>query len=96
MGLQRVGLLCGTLGLAVVLLTAVLFGPAAGGTEVHCPDHEPSYALEGVDLDSLTVSYTDGCNTFSLQPLITGGVGLIGIGVLLGLLGVGRATVNAP
>jgi len=96
MGLQRVGVLCVTLGLAVVMLTAVLFGPAAGGTDVGCPDHDPSYALAGVDVGSLAVSYTDGCNTFVLQPLITGGVGLIGIGVLLGLLGVGRATVNAP
>ena len=96
MGLQRVGLLCGTLGLAVVLLTAVLFGPAAGGTDVACPDHEPRYALEGVDTDSLTVSYTDGCNSFSLQPLITGGVGLTALGVAIGLVGVGRATVNTP
>ena len=96
MGLQRVCLLCGTLGLAMVVLTAVLFGPAAGSTDAACPDHEPSYALEGIDVDSLTVSYTDGCNEFTLQPLITGGIGLIGIGVLLGLLGVGRATVNAP
>ena len=96
MGLQRVGLLCATLGLAVVLLTAIILGPAAGGTDIGCPDHEPSYALSGVDTDSLTVSYTDGCNTFTLQPLITGGVGLLAVGVLLGLLGVGRGTVNAP
>jgi len=95
MGLKRVGLLCATLGLAVVLLTAVLFGPAAGGTDVRCPDHEPSYALSGVDADSLTVSYTDGCNEFTLQPLITGGVGLTGLGALLGLLGIGRASVNS-
>ena len=94
MGLQRVGLLCGTLGLAVVLLTAVVVGPAAGGTDVGCPDHEPSYALAGVDVDSLTVSYTDGCNTFALQPLITGGVGLTALGGIIGLVGVGRATVN--
>ncbi|ERH06366.1 MAG: hypothetical protein J07HN4v3_01980 [Halonotius sp. J07HN4] len=94
MGLQRVGLLCGTLGLTVVLLTAIVLGPAAGGTEVHCPDHEPSYGLAGVDVGSLSVSYTDGCNTFALQPLITGGVGLTGLGVVFGLFGVGRASVN--
>jgi len=94
MGLQRVGLLCATLGLAVVLLTAIILGPAAGGTDAACFDHEPRYALEGVDSDSLTVSYTDGCNDFTLQPLITGGVGLTGLGALVGLLGVGQASVN--
>ena len=92
MGLQRVGLLCATLGLAVVLLTAIILGPAAGGTDAACFDHDPSYALERVD--SLTVSYTDGCNDFTLQPLITGGVGLTGVGALVGLLGIGRARVN--
>lgn len=94
MGRQRVGVLCATLGLAVVMLTAVLFGPAAGGTDAACFDHEPRYALEGVDIGSLTVSYTDGCNDFTLQPLITGGVGLTGLGALIGLLGFGRASVN--
>ena len=96
MGLQRVGLLCGTLGLAVVLLTAIIVGPAAGGTDVGCPDHEPRYALSSVDVGSFSVSYTDGCNTFALQPLITAGVGLTALGVSIGLVGVGRATVNAP
>jgi len=94
MGLQRVGVLCVTLGLAVVLLTAVLFGPAAGGTDAACVDHEPRYALDSVDVGTLSVSYTDGCNDFTLQPLITGGVGLTGLGALLGLLGAGRASVN--
>jgi len=94
MGLQRVGLLCATLGLAVVLLTAIILGPAAGGTDAACFDHEPRYTLEGVDSDSLTVSYTDGCNDFTLQPLITGGVGLTGLGALVGLLGIGQASVN--
>ena len=94
MGLQRVGLLCATLGLAVVVLAAIILGPAAGGTEVYCPNHDPSYALAGVDVGSLSVSYTDGCNTFALQPIITDGVGLTGLGVLFGLFGVGRAGVN--
>ena len=94
MGLQRVGVLCVALGLAVAVLTAVLVGPAAGGTEAACLNHDPSYALEGVDVDSLTISYTDGCNDFTLQPFITGGVGLTGVGALVGLLGIGRARGN--
>jgi len=94
MRLQRIGVHCVTLGLAVVVLTAVLVGPAAGGTDVGCPDHNPTYALEDVDVGSLAVSYTDGCNTFVLQPLITGGGGLTGLGALIGLLGIGRASVN--
>jgi hypothetical protein len=48
MGLQRVGLLCATLGLAVVMLTAVIVGPAAGGTAAACVDHEPRYAIAEV------------------------------------------------
>ena len=94
MGLQRVGLLCVTLGLTGVLLTAVLFGVTAAGTEVNCPDEKPNYALSGVDLASFAVKYTDGCNTFILRPLITGGIGLIAGGAAIGLVGVGRECVS--
>ncbi|TQQ82584.1 hypothetical protein EGH24_03790 [Halonotius terrestris] len=94
MGLQRVGVLLLTLGLLLATLSAVAFGATAGGTDVACDDHEPSYSLVGVDSASLSVSYTDGCNTFSVQPLVTAGAGLIAAGLLIGGVGIGRQRLN--
>jgi hypothetical protein len=87
---RRVGILLFTLGLATAALVAVVAGPVAGGTDVGCPDHEPSYGLEDVDLSTLSVSYTDGCNAFAVRPLVTGGLAVAAVGTLVGLAGIGR------
>ena len=88
MGLQRVGVLLLALGLLVATLSAVAFGTVAGGTDVACDDHEPSYSLVGINAVSLAVEYTDGCNLFSINPLVTAGGGLVVLGSLLGAGGI--------
>ena len=66
-------------------------GPAVASTEIACPDHDPSYAIQSLDVLTLSVEYTDGCNRLLSNPLIT--VGLLGsvVGLAVGLAGEIRA-----
>ncbi|MFD1641338.1 hypothetical protein [Halohasta litorea] len=88
MELKRVGVLLLGSGLAVALLSAVAFGFLWGSTEVFCEDHDPSYSLTGVD--GLSIQYTDGCNTHSVNPLVTGGSLTAAAGLAVGLGGLLR------
>ncbi len=82
---QRIGIVVGTLGLLLATLAAVVSGVVAE-TEAVCPNHDPSYALVGVDFATLGVTYTDGCNRFLINPLVTAGA----LGTVLGVfIGVG-------
>ncbi|MFW5978196.1 MAG: hypothetical protein ACOCP2_03065 [Halohasta sp.] len=88
MGLKRVGVLLLGVGLCLSLLSAVAFGTVTASTEVFCEDHDPAYSLAGVD--GLSIQYSDGCNTHSVNPLLTGGSLLAVGGLLVGLGGVLR------
>ena len=90
MGLQRVGMLLLTLGLLLATLSAVTVGLTAGRTDVRCVDHDPTYSLSEVDPATLSVSYSDGCNSSSVQPLVSAGGGLAVLGSLVGITGIGR------
>jgi len=96
MSLKRVGVLLFGLGVGLAALSAVLFGPAVAATEVACPGYDPSYAIQAVDLLTLSVEYTDGCNTFLFNPLITVGslAAVAGLGVGLGGLVAERSTAD--
>ena len=91
MTLKRVGALLFGLGVGLAALSAVVFDPAVAATEAACPDHEPSYAIQAFSLP-LSVEYTDGCNTFLLNPLITGGLLASVGGLAVGVAGVLRAS----
>jgi hypothetical protein len=95
MGLQRVGVLLLALGLLVATMSAVAFGTIDGRTDVGCEDHEPTYSFVGLDPASLSVEYTDGCNLFSINPLVTAGGGLAVLGSLIGAGGVAQARRRA-
>ncbi|WP_253737210.1 hypothetical protein [Halohasta salina] len=88
MDLERVGVLLVGVGLAVALLSAVAFGFVWGSTEVFCEDHDPSYSFAGVD--GASIQYADGCNTHSVNPLVTSGALLAVAGVVVGGGGVLR------
>jgi hypothetical protein len=90
MDLQRVGVLLFGVGLCVSLFSAIAFGTVAGGTELLCQDHDPSYTLEDVDVTGLSVQYSNGCNSYWSSPLVAGGGVVTGIGLLVGLCGVGQ------
>jgi len=87
---KRVGALLFGLGVGLAALSAVVFGPVVAATEAACPDLDPSYAVVGVDLLTLGVEYTDGCNRFLLNPLLTGGLLTTLAGLAVGLGGVIR------
>ena len=82
MELTRVGVLLLGVGLAVALLSAVAFGVVWGSTEAFCEDHDPAYSLTGVD--GLSIQYSDGCNTHSVSPQVTGGGLLAVAGLVVG------------
>ena len=90
MGLKRGGVLLGGVGVGVTTLSAILVGVVIASTEALCPGFEPSYAVESIDLLRLSVVYTDGCNRFLLNPLVTGGSVLTVSGVVVGAAGVVR------
>ena len=92
MDLKRVGALLIGLGIGLAALSAVVFGPAVAATEVACPDHDPSYAIQSLDVLTLGVEYTDGCNTFLLNPLISSGLLASVAGLAVGFGGVVRST----
>lgn len=91
MVLKRVGVLLFGLGVGLAALSAVVVGPTVASTEIVCPDHDPSYAIQSLNVLTLSVEYTDGCNTFLSNPLIT--VGMLGAvgGLVVGLVGEIRA-----
>jgi len=93
MGLKRLDVLLLGGGLAVALLSAVAFGFLWGSTEVFCEDHDPSYSLTGVD--GLSIQYSDGCNTHTVNPLATGGGLLAAVGLVVGLGGILREQSTA-
>lgn len=59
-----------------------------GSTDVFCEAHDPSYSLSGVD--GLSIQYSDGCNTHSMNPLVTGGGLLAAAGLIVGIGGLLR------
>jgi len=87
---KRVGALLFGLGVGFAALSAVVFGPVVAATEAACPDLDPSYAIVGIDVLRLGVEYTDGCNTFQFNPLITGGLLAAVAGLAIGAVGVIR------
>jgi len=93
MVLKRIGVLLFGVGVGLATLSAVVFGPAVAATEMACPGHDPSYAIQAVDLLTLSIEYTDGCNTFLLNPLITVGSLAAVAGLSVGLGGVLQARV---
>ena len=94
MGLQRLGVLLFGIGLLLATVSAVTVGTTAGSTDARCVDHDPAYSLTAVDLTRLSVSYTNGCNTISVQPLIPAGGGLGVLGGLVSFAGIGRQRWN--
>jgi len=90
MGLKRVGVLLFGVGLCLSLFSAVAFGFVAGGTAVFCEDHEPTYSIERVDVASMDVTYSDGCNYKGVNSAVVGGGFLAVVGVLVGSGGVLR------
>ena len=87
MNLRRIGLLLGTLGLLLATVAAVVSSVVVAGTEAACPNQDPSYALVGVDIATLGVTYTDGCNEFLINPLVTAGLLGTVVGLFIGLAG---------
>jgi len=93
MTLKRVSILLFGCGVGLATLSAVIFGPIAAGTEMACPDHDPSYAIQAGELLRLSLKYTDGCNTFLLNPLFTAGVLSTVAGVAVGAAAVLREQI---
>lgn len=88
MDLKRVGVLLFGVGLCLSLLSAVVFATVAGGTEAFCQDHDPSYTFEDVDVTTLSIQYSDGCNTLWINPLVSGGALVTLSGLCVGVVGV--------
>ena len=86
MEFKRVGVLLFGVGLALALVSAVVDGVVLQSTLVACPGHEPAYRFEGVSY-VFWVVISDGCNSHTLNPVMTAGVygGLAGL--LVGLVG---------
>ena len=72
MSVRRVGATTFAAGLFVCVLSAVTFGIAWGRTDVFCPGARAltEYALVGIEGMPPMVRYTDGCNEFTLSPLV--------------------------
>ncbi|XVH31955.1 hypothetical protein ACNS7O_01875 [Haloferacaceae archaeon DSL9] len=90
MSLKRIGVLLFALGVVVASLSVVVLGVATGCTEAACPGHEPSYALDSVDLTQPAIYYTDGCNTCSVNEFAAGGAAVAILGAVLGSIGAVR------
>ena len=84
MRLKRVGVLLFGVGLAVALVSAIVDGLVMQSTLVACPGHEPTYHFEGISYGFWVIS--DGCNSLTINPLVTVGsyITLAGLGVGLG------------
>ena len=85
MRLKRVGVLLFGVGLAVAMVSAVVDGIVLQTTLLKCPGHEPTYSFDGVSY-VFWVVISDGCNSHTLNPVMTIGVygALVGLGVGLG------------
>ena len=90
MRLKRVGVLLVGLGLSLSVVTAVAFGVVWGSTDARCVDHEPTYSIESVDVATLDLTYSDGCNDKSISSAVVGGGVLTVAGLLVGGGGVIR------
>ena len=89
MKLKRVGVLLFGVGLAVALVSAVVDGVVLQSTLVACPGHEPAYSFDGVSY-VFWIVISDGCNSHTLNPVMTiGSYGSLA-GLIVGLAGVLR------
>jgi len=89
---KRVGSLLYGLGVGLAALSTVVFGLTADSTDISCRNHDPSYAIQNVDILTFGIEYTDGCNTFLFNPLITVGVLTALVGLAIGASSVVQST----
>lgn len=89
MRLNRVGTLLFGIGLGVALVSAVVDGVVIQSTLVACPGHEPAYRFAGISY-GLWIVISDGCNSHTINPLVTVGSYLGLAGLAVGLCGVLR------
>ena len=89
---KRVGSLLYGLGVGLAALSTVIFGPTVASTDTTCRNHDPSYAIQSVDILTFGIEYTDGCNTFLINPLITVGVLTALVGLAIGATSVAQST----
>ncbi|MFW5978195.1 MAG: hypothetical protein ACOCP2_03060 [Halohasta sp.] len=82
---NRLGIHLFGVGLAVALVSAVVDGGVMQSTLVACPGHEPTYSFDGVSY-VFWVVISDGCNSHTINPVVTIGsyITLAGLGVGLG------------
>lgn len=82
---NRLGVHLFGVGLAVALVSAVVDGAVMQSTLVACPGHEPAYSFDGVSY-VFWVVISDGCNSHTINPVVTVGsyITLAGLGVGLG------------
>ncbi|MFD1641337.1 hypothetical protein [Halohasta litorea] len=85
MKLKRAGILLFGVGLGVALVSAVVVGLVMQRTVVACPGHEPAYHFEGISYGFWIIS--DGCNSLTINPLVTGGFYVAVAGLVVGLIG---------
>ncbi|MFC7137479.1 hypothetical protein [Halobaculum litoreum] len=92
MSLRHAGATLFGAGLLVWAVAYVVLGPVAASTEAACLDPVAlaDYAITGVQSWPPTLTYTDGCNRKTLQPLVlwpflasVAGLGLAGVGQVL-------------
>jgi len=84
---KRVGVLLFGVGLAVALVSAVVDGVVLQHTLVACPGNEPDYSFAGISY-GFWVVISDGCNGYTLNPVMTAGSYVALAGLAVGLVGV--------
>lgn len=86
---NRLGIHLFGVGLAVALVSAVVDGVVMQSTLVACPGHEPAYSFDGVSY-VFWVVISDGCNSHTIDPVVTVGLYTTFAGLAVGVGGVLR------